>query len=448
MVTSAILNSMDIITALLTAFITGLLVYVFCTRRHHRLMQTINNLYQQAEKDRSIIQAEKEMMERQLMESHQQLQDAHTDIQQLRDKLARAEELVRFGEQKLQSQKEELENMKEQFHREFENLANRILEEKTQKFTELNKANLDVILNPFREKIKAFEEKVEQTYKVEAAERNSLRGEINRLVELNQRISEEANQLAQALRADTRQQGNWGEMVLEKILEFSGLEKDREYVLQYRTENSQGETIRPDAVIFLPDNNHIIIDAKVSLRAYTEFVNANDNYQREQALKAHIHALKNHIRSLGEKYYVTARGLNTPDFILMFVPVESSFGAAIKADHEIFHYAWERKIVIVSPATLLATLRTIASIWKQERQTRHALQIAEEGGKMYDKLVAFVEDLAGIGRKIEEAGKQYTQAMNKLTEGSGNLIRRAEKMKELGARVSKSLPQELVDKAE
>jgi DNA recombination protein RmuC len=439
---------MNIILVLLTALLSGLLVYVFCTRRHHQMIQTINNLYQQAEKERSVLQTEKEHTEKQLTETREQLQEAQKEMQQLRDSLVRAEEQVRFAEQKLNTQKEELESLKEQFRREFENLAGRILEEKTQKFTELNKTNLDGILTPFKEKIKAFEEKVEQAYKAEAAERNSLRGEINRLVELNQRISEEANQLAQALRADTRQQGNWGEMVLEKILEFSGLEKGREYHLQYRTENSQGETIRPDAVIFLPDNKHIIIDAKVSLRAYTDFVNTHDDYQREQALKTHINALKNHIRSLSEKYYVTARGLNTPDFILMFVPVESSFGAAIRADQEIFHYAWERKIVIVSPATLLATLQTIAYIWKQERQTRHARQIAEEGGKMYDKLVAFVEDLAGIGKKIEEAGKQYTQAMNKLTEGSGNLIRRAEKMKELGARVSKTLPQELVDRAE
>lgn len=439
---------MTLIYILVSALLSGLAVYVYCNKRHQQALQTADNLYRQAEKERAVAEAAKEQIERQWSDGQIKLNEYQSEIQQLNTRVARADELIKFGEEKLKTQKEELESMKEQFRKEFENLANRILDEKSQKFTEQNKTNLDILLNPLKDKIKAFEEKVESAYKAEAAERNSLRGEIKSLVELNKKISEEANQLAQALKGDTKQQGDWGELVLEKILEHSGLEKDREYVLQYNTENAEGDRIKPDAVIYLPDDKHIIIDAKVSLKAYNDLSNATDDNVREQALRMHITSVKNHVRNLSEKFYQTAKGLNSPDFILMFVPIESSFSAAVKADNEIFNFAWERRIVIVSPSTLLATLRTIASIWKQERQTRNALQIAEEGGKMYDKLVGFVEDLINVGKKMDDAKKEYSQAMNKLIDGSGNLVKRAEKMKELGAKATKSLPQQILDRAE
>jgi DNA recombination protein RmuC len=439
---------MTIFYILIAALLSGVAVFIFCNRRYQQSLQTTNNLYQQAEKERAVAVSAAEQFEKQLNENRLKFEEYRAEIQELSNSLARSEELVKFGEEKLKTQKEELESMKEQFRKEFENLANRILDEKSQKFTEQNKTNLDILLNPLKEKIKTFEEKVELVYKTEAAERNSLRGEIKNLVELNKKISEEANQLAQALKGDTKQQGDWGELVLDKILEHSGLEKDREYVLQFSTENADGERIKPDAVIYLPDNKHIIIDAKVSLKAYNDFSNATGETESRQALKMHITSVKNHVRNLSEKYYQTAKGLNSPDFILMFVPIESSFSAAVKADHEIFNYAWERRIVIVSPSTLLATLRTIASIWKQERQTRNALQIAEEGGKMYDKLVGFVEDLINVGKKMDDAKKEYAQAMNKLMDGSGNLVKRAEKMKELGAKATKSIPQQILDRAE
>lgn len=433
---------------LIAALLSGLAVYVFCNRRHQQSLQTANNLYQQAEKERAVAESTGEQLKKQWDDSQAKLNEYQSEIQELSKRLARSEELVRFGEEKLNTQKAELEGMKEQFKKEFENLANRILDEKSQKFTEQNKTNLDILLNPLKDKIKTFEEKVELAYKTEAAERNSLRGEIKSLVELNKKISEEANQLAQALKGNTKQQGDWGELVLEKILEHSGLEKDREYVLQVNTENVEGDRIKPDAVIYLPDNKHIIIDAKVSLKAYNDFSSATDESAGEQALRMHITSVKNHVRNLSEKFYHTAKGLNAPDFILMFVPIESSFSAAVKADNEIFNFAWDRRIVIVSPSTLLATLRTIASIWKQERQTRNAMQIAEEGGKMYDKLVGFVEDLVNVGKKMDDAKKEYAQAMNKLMDGSGNLVKRAEKMKELGAKTTKTLPQQILDRAE
>lgn len=332
--------------------------------------------------------------------------------------------------------------------KEFENLANKILDDKSAKFTEQNKTNLDVILNPLKDKIKDFETKVENAYKTESAERNTLKGAIEKLFELNRKISDEANNLTKALKGDNKQQGNWGELVLERILEGSGLMKDHEYKTQFVTTNNEGDKIKPDVVVFLPDDKHIIIDSKVSLTAYEAFINAEEDNFREQFRKEHIQSMRSHIKLLGEKNYQTANGLYSPDFVLLFVPIESSLGAALQADQELFNYAWDRKIVLVSPSTLLATLRTVASIWKQEKQTKNALLIAEEGGKLYDKFVGFVEDLIRVGVKMDSAKKDYADAMNKLTEGSGNIVRRAEKMKELGAKATKYIPPAILERAE
>jgi DNA recombination protein RmuC len=322
-------------------------------------------------------------------------------------------------------------------------LANKILDEKSQKFTDQNKNNLDIILNPLKERIKEFEKRVEDTYKAENAERITLKTEIKNLIELNKQISEEANNLATALKGDNKQQGNWGELVLEKILERSGLKEGDEYKTQHTDQNASGDRIRPDVVIFLPDGKHVIVDSKVSLVAYNACVNSPTEEERSRFLKLHIESLRNHIKLLGDKNYQSATGLHSPDFVLLFVPIESSFSLALQADVELFNFAWDRKIVIVSPSTLLATLRTIASIWKQERQTRNSLEIAEEGGKLYDKFVAFYEDLVKVGSKMDSAKADYVEAMKKLYEGSGNLVRRAEKMKTLGAKTTKQLPNAL-----
>jgi DNA recombination protein RmuC len=348
---------------------------------------------------------------------------------------------------KLTEQKAELEDLNKKFTKEFENLANRILEEKSQKFSDQNKTNLDIILNPFKERLKEFELKVDQTYKSESAERITLKAEIKNLVELNKQISEEANNLATALKGDNKQQGNWGELVLEKILERTGLREGVEYKTQVNTQNTEGDKIKPDVIVFLPDQKHIIIDSKVSLVAYEACVNATNPEDRERFLKMHLESLRSHIKLLSDKNYHTANGFGSPDFVLLFVPIESSFSLAVQADAELFNFAWDRKIVIVSPSTLLATLRTIASIWKQERQTRNAIQIAEEGGKLYDKFVTFYEDLKKTGEKMDDAKKSYVEAMKKLYEGSGNLVRRAEIMRELGAKNTKDLPQSIVERA-
>lgn len=349
--------------------------------------------------------------------------------------------------QRLSEQKEELQRLNEKFAKEFENLANKILDEKSQKFAAQNQSNLDTILNPLKEKITAFEKRVEQTYKEENAERITLKTEIRNLIEQNAKITQEANNLATALKGDNKQQGNWGELVLEKILERSGLKQGEEYRTQVTTTNHEGRTIKPDVVVMLPDNKHLIVDSKVSLVAYEQCINATEQPQREAFLKQHVDSVRSHIKLLSDKNYQLANGYNSPDFVLLFIPIESSFSLALQADGELFNYAWDRKIVLVSPTTLLATLRTIASIWKQERQTRNALEIAEEGGKLYDKFVAFTDDLLNVGKSINKSQTEYVEAMKKLSEGSGNLVRRAEKMRELGAKSTKQFNTNLLDRA-
>jgi DNA recombination protein RmuC len=274
-----------------------------------------------------------------------------------------------------------------------------------------------------------------------------LRGEIKALITLNKQISDEANNLTKALKGDVKKQGNWGEIILEKILERSGLQKGVEFEMQVSIASEEGKRMQPDTIIYLPDKKHIIIDSKVSLVAYEAFVNAHTDEEREEYLHKHVASVKKHIDELSKKNYQSLEQLNAPDFVLLFMPIESSFGLAVQADNELFNYAWERKIVIVSPSTLLATLRTIASIWKQERQTRNALEIAKQSGDLYDKFVGFVDDLLSLGKKMNEAKNFYDNAMNKLSTGKGNLVSKTEKIKELGAKASKSIPQPLLEKA-
>lgn len=402
---------------------------------------------QALESERSALAERACQLEQQLQEGRSRQEQDRQQQLELNGKLSEAVTLNRNLQEKLQSQKAELEALQDRFTKEFENLANRILEEKSQKFVEQNRNNLDVILNPLKEKIRDFEQKVDQAYKSEAAERNSLKGEIGKLVELNKQISDEAHNLARALKGDTKKQGNWGEFILEKILEHSGLERDREFKVQHSTSNEEGRRVQPDVVVFLPDNKHLIVDSKVSLVAYEAMVNAGSEEEREQYLREHVQSVKNHVRQLSEKKYQSAEGMNAPDFVLLFMPIEPSFSVAIQGDTELFAYAWDRKIVIVSPSTLLATLRTIASLWKQERQTRNALEIARVGGALYDKFKGFIDDLIDVGKKMDAAKAGYSDAMNKLSSGPGNIIKRIEDLRKLGAKSSKELPQALVERA-
>ena len=343
--------------------------------------------------------------------------------------------------EKLENQKTEIENLQKRLTTEFENIATKILKERSDEFSVSNHKNLSEILNPLKERIQSFEKKVDETYDKELRDRISLREEVLKLTELNTRVSEEANNLTKALKGDVKKQGNWGEVILERVLERSGLTKGQEYEREVVVEGADFTVQRPDVIIHLPDNKHIVIDSKVSLVAYERLMSSESEDQRVSFLKDHITSLRSHVKLLGEKNYQNAQNLNTPDFVLMFLPIEASFSVAVQGDSEIFAFAWERKIVIVSPTTLLATLRTISSIWKQENQTKNAQEIARLSGALYDKFIGFAEDMTRIKANIDRTSSAYDDAMKKMKDGSGNIIRTAEKIKELGAKTgNKVLP--------
>jgi DNA recombination protein RmuC len=363
----------------------------------------------------------------------------------LNTQIARIEtENKNLGEN-LEKQKIELESIQKKFTTEFENIANRILKQNSQEFTTVNQKNMGDLLNPLKEKIKSFEEKVENTYQKGIKDQTDLKAELKKLYDLNYKISEEANNLTRALKSDTKKQGNWGEVVLERVLERSGLVKGQEYKTQETARNEAGDMIRPDVVVYLPDNKHIIIDSKVSLIAYEAYSSEEDQTKREIYLKQHVDSIRNHVKSLGEKNYSNATLFDSPDFVLLFMPIESAFSAAIQADIELFNYAWEKKIVMVSPTTLLATLRTIASIWKHEKQTQNAMEIATQGGALYDKFVGFLKDMEDLGLQIGRVSKTYDETRRKLADGSGNIIKRVENLKKLGAKTTKSIPENFID---
>jgi DNA recombination protein RmuC len=394
-----------------------------------------------AEKEKNRILSEKELLNKELISIREELNASNITI-------AKAREAFKSQEEKFTTLKSELENVHKKYTTEFENIANRILDEKSQKFTEQNKTNMDVILNPLKDNIKRFEEQVQKAYKSESDERITLKTEIKNLVDLNKQISEEANNLTKALKGENKTQGNWGELILEKVLERSGLVKDQEYRLQYSTSNDDGKRIQPDAVIMLPDNKHIIVDAKVSLIAYEAFVNSVSDDERSVLIKDHLLSVRTHVKSLSEKNYPTSADFNTPDFVLLFIPIESSFSVAVQADQELFNFAWDKKIVIVSPSTLLATLRTIASVWKQERQTKNAIEIAKQSGALYDKFVGFIEDMDKIGKSIDASRTAYDGAINKLHKGSGNLVKRAQEIEKLGAKTTKQIASKFIENDE
>ncbi len=368
-----------------------------------------------------------------------QVTDLQNKVELLQINIAKKESDNNFLEIKIFEQKREIEEIQKRLTSEFENIANKILKQNSIDFTFANQKNISEILNPLKEKIQLFEQKINETQIQGVKDNTSLREEVKKLYELNNRISIEANNLTQALKGDTKKQGNWGEVVLERILERSGLIKGEEYEIQFSTRNEENTILRPDVVIKLPDNKHIIIDSKVSLNAYEKLVNAENNEEKEHFSKLHIDSLKNHVKGLSEKNYSNAVGINSPDFVLMFLPIESSFSIAIQKDIELFNFAWDRRVVIVSPSTLLATLKTIESIWKRAKQTQNALEIANEGGKLYDKFCGLVEDLKKLGNQLETVNKTYLEANKKLYNGSGNIINKVEKLKNLGAKNTKSL---------
>jgi DNA recombination protein RmuC len=351
-------------------------------------------------------------------------------------------------QEKHKDQREEIEHLNQKFNQEFKILANEIFEEKGKKFAEQNKSNLSEILSPLKERIGEFQKKVEDTNK-QSAERNAgLVEQIRLLSDLNKQITKEAENLTKALKGDSKAQGNWGEVILERILEKSGLEKGREYETQVSETSEDGKRYQPDVVLHLPENKHIVVDSKVSLVAYERMVNSEGPEQQMVQLKSHISSIKTHVKGLSEKNYQNLYGVDGLDFVLLFIPIEPAFTLAVQHEPELFNEAYSKNIVIVSPTTLIATLRTIASIWKQEYQNKNALEIARQGGALYDKFVAFTEDLTKVGTQLKTTQTTYEASMKKLYEGTGNLIKRAENIKKLGAKTSKQIDQRLIDRAD
>jgi DNA recombination protein RmuC len=345
-------------------------------------------------------------------------------------------------------QKQEVNELQEKFSKEFENLANKILEEKTQKFTEQNKENLKNILSPLQDKILHFEKKVEDTHKESIDYHAALRQQILGLREMNAQMSKETINLTKALKGDSKMQGNWGELVLERVLEKSGLEKGREYEVQQSFTNEEGTRILPDVIINLPDGKKMIVDSKVSLTAYERYVNEEDDAQQNIYLKEHVNSVKRHVEQLSDKRYQDIYHMESPDFVLLFIPIEPAFALALQEDLNLYNKAFEKNIVIVTPSTLLATLRTIDSMWTNQKQQENAIEIARQAGALYDKFEGFVSDLIKIGKKMDEAKVEYSSAMNKLTEGKGNLVTSAEKLKKMGAKAKKALPEAILKRAE
>ncbi|QEM06880.1 DNA recombination protein RmuC [Mucilaginibacter rubeus] len=405
-------------------------------------------LLAKAEEKSNGLVAEKESITNFLKEEKSRLIDEllyeRTQLAQANQSLESARAYYKSQQEKLQEQKAEIEQIRTQFQREFENVAEKLLKEKSKEFTDINRSNLDVILNPLKENLKAFEDKVEKVYNMEAAERNTLKGVITQLMDLNKQISDEAQNLTKALKGDNKKQGNWGEVILERVLERSGLVRDQEYRIQAAMQATDGARYQPDVIIDLPDEKHLIIDSKVSLIAYEKLVNADTEEDRKLFAKAHVESIRGHVAGLSAKKYHDLYKINSPDFVLLFVPIESSFSIAVQLDGELFNYAWDRKVVIVSPSTLLATLRTIASMWKQERQNRNVLEIARLSGDMYDKFVGFLSDMDSIGKNINQTQSAYNNAINKLSEGRGNLTTTAEKIKKLGAKADKQIDQKYI----
>ncbi|WP_159947625.1 DNA recombination protein RmuC [Polaribacter septentrionalilitoris] len=395
----------------------------------------------------SLLQQSKEIVDHNLIELQKEVKSNQQEKEQLLTQNTRLESELKNLQLKLDENKNEVEKLQEKFTKEFENLANKILDEKSNKFTEQNKENIKNILNPLQEKIKVFEDKVDKTHKESIDYHAALRQQILGLKELNQQMSKETLNLTKALKGDNKMQGNWGELVLERVLEKSGLEKDREYFVQQSFTNDDGKRMLPDVVIHLPDNKKMIVDSKVSLVAYEQFVNAEDDRNKEQFLKEHITSLKRHVEQLSEKKYEDIYKIESPDFVLLFIPIEPAFAVALNADNHLYNKAFEKNIVIVTPSTLLATLRTIDTMWNNEKQQRNALEIARQAGALYDKFNGLLGDLIGIGKRIDDSKKEYSNAMNKLFEGRGNLIISVEKLKKMGAKAKKALPEKIIERA-
>lgn len=436
------------IVALAVGIFIGKLLFTAKSQSEKSGLEERNNgLLGQIEQLKIQFQTERNQFEKALAQLSFEKENLQKEKESLAIHLAKKENdfdnlLERNKEQKL-----EVEQLQEKFTKEFENLANKILEEKTVKFTEQNKENLKNILSPLQDKIQLFEKKVEDTHKESIDYHAALRQQILGLREMNEQMSKETINLTKALKGDSKMQGNWGELVLERVLEKSGLEKDREYFVQQSHVTEDGNRVFPDVIINLPDGKKMIIDSKVTLTAYERYINEEDSEVKNQHLKEHIVSINRHVEQLSSKNYHDLYQMESPDFVLLFIPIESAFAVALNQDTSLYNKAFEKNIVIVTPSTLLATLRTIDSMWTNQKQQENAIEIARQAGALYDKFEGFVSDLIKIGKKMDEAKAEYGNAMNKLIDGKGNLITSVEKLKKMGAKAKKALPEAVLKRA-
>jgi DNA recombination protein RmuC len=394
-------------------------------------------------------QSKNKELSSQVSELKQSLEFERKKTQELSNSLAESKTDFRNLQEKLQDQKKELETINDRLTLQFKNLANEIFEDKSKKFTEQNKSNLFDLLKPLGEKIIAFEKKVEDTHRSSISQNSALREQLENLQRLNLQMTREAENLTRALKGDSKTQGAWGEFILESILEKSGLERDREYFVQESVTTAEGR-FRPDVVIKLPESRHVIIDSKVSLTAYNSFVNSGSDDEKTIALKGHLISIRQHMKGLAEKNYQkhVSSSDSSLDFIIMFIPIEPAYILAIQSERSLYEEALEKRIVFVSPTLLIPSLQLIKNVWKQEYQNRHVLDIANKAGDLYDKFVGFADDLIKLGQYMDSSKKYYEESMKKLSVGSGNLVRRVEELKKLGARASKTIDQKLLNRAE
>lgn len=430
-----------------------LLVGLICLAAGYFLGNYIQNL--KTESSQSALEEREQQLRNNVTVLDQKLRDTEehkthlqTEKEQLGNQIVRYEADMENLHLKNREQKEEVEKLQEKFTKEFENLANKILEEKSLKFTERNEKNIKDILTPLNEKIQLFEKKVEESQKENISIHSALKEQLLNLQTQNLKITQEAENLTKALKGDSKMQGNWGELVLERVLEKSGLEKDREYSVQQSFTLEDGSRVLPDVIINLPDGKKMIVDSKVSLTDYERYVNAEDNDEQAKFLKDHINSLRRHVDQLSAKKYEDLYEMESPDFVLLFVPIEPAFAIAINNDNSLYNKAFEQNIIIVTPSTLLATLRTIDSMWNNEKQQRNAIEIARQAGALYDKFEGFVGDLMKVGKKMDDAKDEYKGAMNKLVEGRGNIITSIEKLKIMGAKAKKSIPESILKRAQ
>ncbi|KAB8154930.1 DNA recombination protein RmuC [Kordia sp. TARA_039_SRF] len=404
-------------------------------------------MHAENEKQNESFQQQLQALKESLDNTAQEREDIRREKDNLNIELARKNSEFESLHEKFKERDETIKVQQEQLRKDFELLANKILEEKSTKFTEQNKENIKNILTPLQEKIQHFEKKVEDSQKENISIHSALREKLSELSKANIQISQEAINLTKALKGDSKMQGNWGELVLERVLEKSGLEKDREYVVQQNFTLADGSRVLPDVIINLPNNKKMVIDSKVSLTAYERYVNSEDE-EKESNLKEHLISIKRHVDQLSDKKYEDLYEIESPDFVLMFIPIEPAFAIAVNEDSTLYSKAFEKNIVIVTPTTLLATLRTIDTMWNNEKQQRNAIEIARQAGALYDKFEGFMNDLIGIGKKIDATKSDYSAAMNKLFEGRGNIIKSIEKIKKMGAKAKKSLPESILKRAE